>query len=31
MRFVKVGERPERGNAAPFQRVEIKSHLEAQI
>lgn len=31
MRFAKVGERPERGNAALFQRLEIKSHLETQI
>lgn len=31
MRFAKVGEGPERGNAAPYQRVEIKNPLESQI
>lgn len=31
MRFAKVGERPERGNAAQLQGAEIKSHLETQI
>lgn len=31
MTSAKVEERTKRGNAAPFRRAEIKSHLETQI